>query len=249
VVPNARAFAVTQTLAELLDANQGYLNWLASIGAEQAKRDFVLSLEKAAMPSARAYAAYVAPLLYPPSLIQIGGVSLSPYTHRVMNIGFDADPLNLIFVGEAQADRVADIFLHEVFPPRLWLSTVIPPSFNCAETQWVYFESNDMSNWQGMNYTIAIGGCSLNPRRHVRLFDGGYDEQLGEFTVANAHYEHWDWLKMNHAIEDWDRSQDFVKRLFEATPLCRRTYPVHFQEEEEIQNVHHDGLATIVELQ
>lgn len=68
-VPNARAFVFTQTLAELLDANQAYLNWLDSVGAEQTKREFVRGLEKAAMPPARAYAAYVAQLLYPPSLI------------------------------------------------------------------------------------------------------------------------------------------------------------------------------------
>lgn len=247
--PNARAFALTQTLAELLDANQGYLNWLDSIGAEQTKQDFVLSLEKSAMPRARAYAAYVAPLLQPPSLIQIGGVSLSPYTHRSMNIGFDADPLNLLFVGEARAERVADIFLRDLFPPDLWYSTVIPPGFNCAETRWVYFESSAASNWQGMSYTIAIAGCSLKPRCHIRLFDGDCDEQLGNFTLASVHYEHWDWLKRNHVIEDWDRSQDFVKRLFKATPFCERTYTERFQEDEEIQNVHHDGLATVVELQ
>ena len=241
---------VTQTLAELLDANQGYLNWLDSIGAEQAKRDFVLSLEKATTPPTRPYAAYVPPLfLYPPYLVQIGGVSLSPYTHRLMNLGFDADPLNLVFIGEALADKVADILLHELFPPRLWFSTVVPPRFNCAETQWVYFESNGASSWEGMNYTIAIGGCSFNPRCHIRLFDGGYDEQLGNFTLANVHYEHWDWLKRNHVVEDWDRSQDFVKRLFEATPFCKRTYTERFQEDEEIQNVRHDGLATVVELQ
>jgi len=35
-----------QTLAELLGANQGYLNWLDSIGAEEDKREFVETLQR-----------------------------------------------------------------------------------------------------------------------------------------------------------------------------------------------------------
>jgi len=49
------ALAVSQTLAELLEANQGYLNWLDSIGAEDAKRDFIASLERVATPAFEAY--------------------------------------------------------------------------------------------------------------------------------------------------------------------------------------------------
>jgi len=41
------AVTVTQTSPELLEANRSYLNWLDSVGAEEAKRDFMPSLERA----------------------------------------------------------------------------------------------------------------------------------------------------------------------------------------------------------
>jgi len=71
------AVAVSQTLDELLETNQGYLNWLDSIGAEDAKHDFVASLERIATPPAEAFY-YVPPAyLRATPLVQVNGVSLS----------------------------------------------------------------------------------------------------------------------------------------------------------------------------
>ncbi len=235
------AVAVQQTLAELLGANQGYLNWLDSIGAEEDKREFVETLQRIAAPPVGVY-------YYAPSpLVKVGGVALSPYTHRSTNLTSFADPLNLIFTGEAQVDRVASIFMNGLFPPQLWSSTRIP-LYSCAETHWVYVENGSDSKWQGMNYTLAVGGCALE-RCHIRLFEGGSNGTLGEFTLGGVHYEESPLPKI-HVIQDWDRSQDFIRQLFESSRFCKHTHEVRLQDEGEVvQNVPHDGLATVVELQ
>ncbi len=172
---------------------------------------------------------------------------LSPYTHRSTNLTAVADPLNLVFTGRANVERVASIFVNELFPP--WLDTVTLPNLHrCANTQWVYVDDGVEPKWQEMNYTLAIGGCTLN-RVHIRLFDGGHNEQLGEFTLANVHYEHWDWLK-DHVVEDWDKSESFVRQLFEGKPFYKQIEEAQLQVEgEELQNVYHDGQASIIELQ
>ena len=250
------AVAVSQTLTELLEANEGYLNWLDSIGAEETKGEFITSLERiASRPEALYYPALIPyptyipqAFLRPTPLAPVGGITLSPYTHRSTNLESFADPLNLIFTGEAQVDRVASILMNELFPPRLWSSTVLPVIYDCAETHWVYVDNEGDRKWQSMDYTLAIGGCAFN-RCHIRLFDGGFDERLGEFTLANVHYEE-SYLWKIHAIVDWDRSQNFVRQLFEASPFCKRIRKQQLQVKGEVvQNVQHDGIATVIELQ
>ena len=250
---NVGVVTVSQTLQELLDANQGYLNWLRSLGAAEAERNFIESLRPlATAPGAYVpFAPYTRPIPFQPPMKDIGGVAVSPYTHRSMSLTHqsESDPLNLVFTGNADVSRVAEIFAGQLFPPELhWQSTVVP-LYNCAETQWIYVRRGDVHDFHGMKYTIAMGGCLSNPRCHIRLFDGGYDEELGEFTLANVHYEHLDLSKMNHVVDDWDRSQAFVQHLYEATPHCRSVRLESFQPEERIQKVPNDGLATVIELE
>ena len=247
--------SVPQTLQELLEANQGYLNWLHSMGAAKAEHDFTESLRPLATAAEYAYAPYVEyerpEILFQPPMTEIGDVTVSPYTHRSMSLAQEsqADPLNLVFAGNAEVSRVAKIFAYRLFPPELhWQSTVVP-LYNCAETQWVYLRKGDMHDFLGMKYTIAMGGCLSNPRCHIRLFDGGHDEQLGEFTLANVHYEHLDVSKMNHVVDDWDRAQAFVQHLFQATPYCESVRMERFQANERIQNIPNDGFGTIIELE
>jgi hypothetical protein len=238
------AIGVQQTLAELLEANRSYLDWLDSIGAEEAKRDFLAQLERIATPTAGAYYYVPQAFLASTPLVQVGGVFLSPYTHRSTNLTSFSDPLNLIFTGNAHAERVADILMNEVFPP--WLSTEIP-LYSCADTQWTYVDNGVDRKWEPMSYTVAIGGCALH-RCHMRLFDGGYDEQLGDFTVGNAHYEQ-SYLSKIHVVQDWDKSQDFVRRLIESTALCKQVREQRLQPAGQVvQNVPHDGIAYIIEL-
>lgn len=247
------SYYVPQTLEELLEANQGYLNWLRSMGAAEAERNFIESLRPlAAAPAQYApFAAYTPPpqILLQPPMKQIGGVAVFPYTLRSKNLAFESDPLNLLFTGNANVSRVAQIFAGGLFPPELdWRSTVLPLGSKCAETQYV-FVKRDADPFQEMRFTIAMGGCLSNPRCHIRLFDGGYDTEIGDFTLASVHYEHFDLSIMNHVIEDWDKPQAFVQHLFEATQYCRSIRLEKFQDEEEIQNVPNDGLATVMELE
>jgi len=237
------AVGVQQTLAELLEVNRGYIDWLDSIGAEEAKSDFLAQLERIATPVTGAYYVPQAFLASTP-LVQVGGVFLSPYTHRSTNLASFSDPLNLIFTGNAHSERVADILMNEVFPP--WLSTEIP-LYSCADAQWTYVDNGDDRKWEPMSHTLAIGGCALH-RCHLRLFDGGYDEQLGDFTVGSAHYEQ-SYLSKIHVIQDWDKSQEFVRRLLESTASCNQVREQRLQPAGEVvQNVQHDGIASIVEL-
>jgi hypothetical protein len=144
-------------------------------------------------------------------------------------------------------DRVAEILQHELFPPELWRNTKIP-LYDCADAQWVYIDNGLHPRWQRMRYSLAVGGCALN-RCHIRLFDGGYDKQLGDFTLANVHYER-SYANRVHVIEDWDKSQNFACRLFESKPFCKKIREIRLQAQgEELQRVTHDGLASIIELQ
>lgn len=247
-----KAVVVTQTLEDLLRENEGYLNWLDSIGAEQAKQDFVLSLQGALIspaPPAAPFGAYYyqPPVVLPPTfevevpwLADVDDVSMSPYTHRSKNFSSAADPVNLIFSGNAYVDTVAEIFMHHLFPP--WLDTTAPIVGKCAEKHYAFVGSE----WREMKHSLALGGCALN-RCHVRLFDGGHTQQLGKLTVGNVHYEHWDWLK-RHVVEDWDNSQNFVRQLFESKPYCKRVLEKPLQKEQEMQRVVHDGIATMIQL-
>lgn len=240
---------VPQTLEELLEVNRGYLNWLRSVGGTEAERRYVESLCQLTAGTTQFYYQPYAEYRAPELLKEIGGTAFSPYTYRSMSLAIRADPLNLVFTGNAGASSVARIFADELFPPGLdWRSTVLPLGNRCAETQYV-FVRRDQDPFQEMRFTIAMGGCLSNPRCHIRLFDGGYDTELGEFTLGAVHYEHFDLSIMNHVIEDWDRSQAFVQHLFEATQYCRSIRLERFQSEEEIQNVPNDGLATVIDLE
>jgi len=104
------------------------------------------------------------------------------------------------------------------------------------------------SKWQGMNYTLAVGGCALERLPHS-TFRGRIQRDAGEFTLGGVHYEESPLPKI-HVIQDWDRSQDFIRQLFESSRFCKHTHEVRLQDEGEVvQNVPHDGLATVVELQ
>jgi hypothetical protein len=248
-----------QSMEELLEANEGYLNWLDSIGAEEAKQEFIQGLEISLartreayyyQPRTGGYAYFPAVSSLPGPLVTVSDVSFSPYTHKSKNNGSAEDPLNLMFTGNGDPNRVAEILIHEFFPP--WLSTEMPeaPSWppvirNCCSTQYVYVDTRP--EWQPMNHTLAIGGCALH-RCHIRLFDGGYSKQLGQITLAGVHYEQSS-LSRLHAIQDWDRSQAFVRGLFESKSFCRKAREVRFQPDgEELQGIAHDGLASVIEL-
>lgn len=248
-----------QSMKELLEANEGYLNWLDSIGAEEAKQEFIQGLERSLARTTGVYYyqpptgvyEYVPPVpSLPGPLVTVSDVSFSPYTHKSKNAGSAEDPLNLMFTGNGDPNRIAEILIHEFFPP--WLSTEIPeaPSWppvirNCCSTQYVYVDTKP--DWQPMNHTLAIGGCALH-RCHIRLFDGGYSKQLSHFTLAGVHYEQSS-LSRLHAIQDWDRSQAFIRGLFESKSFCGKVREVRFQPDgEQLQGIAHDGLASVIEL-
>jgi hypothetical protein len=251
--------AAPQSLEELLEANEAYLNWLDSIGAEEAKQEFIQSLERSLAPTAGAYYYQPRTGVYeyfptvpslPGPLVTVSDVSFSPYTHKSKNTGSAEDPLNLMFTRNGAPSRVAEILIHGLFPP--WLSTEIReapfwPSVirNCCWTQYIYVDTRP--DWQPMNHTLAIGGCALH-RCHIRLFDGGYSKQLGHFTLAGVHYEQSS-LSGLHVIQDWDKSQAFVRGLFESKSFCGQVQEVRFQPDgEELQGIAHDGLASVIEL-
>jgi len=136
-------------------------------------------------------------------------------------------------------DTVAEIFMHQLFPP--WIDTTAPIVGNCAVKHYAFVGSE----WRDMK-SLTLGGCAFN-RCHVRLFDGGHTQQLGKFTVGNVHYERWDWLK-GHVVVDWDSSQNFVRDLFESRPCCKRVLEKPLRQEREMQCVVHDCIATMIQL-
>jgi hypothetical protein len=248
-----------QSLEELLEVNEGYLNWLDSIGAEEKKQKFIQGLERSLarttavyyyQPRTGAYEYVPTVLSFPGPLVTVSDVSFSPYTHKSKNTASAEDPLNLMFTGNGDANRVAEILIHELFPP--WLNTEIPEAppwlpvvRNCAGNQYVYVDTE--LGWQLMSQTLAIGGCALH-RCHIRLFDGGYSKQLGRFTLAGVHYEQSS-LSRLHIIQDWDKSQAFVRGLLESKSFCGKVQEVRFQPDgEELQGIAHDGLASVIEL-
>jgi hypothetical protein len=184
---------------------------------------------------------------------QLGAAKFYPYTYSSRNRLSTADPINLVFTNHADVSTVESQIHKYIFPP--WLDTATKVGYQCSKTQWAYVDntaSGGMAGWVRMDSTLAIGGCSLI-RCHIRLFDGGKDASpggIGEYTLANVHYDVWDWSVFDHVIQDWDNTQGFLSEMFERhSPSFASKRMEQLQPSGEIlQNVQHDGLATVIEL-
>ena len=236
-----------ESIDRLLRENGNYINWLLEVGGQAAKDAYVAQLNAilARAPRAGTYATV--------SMNQLGTARFYPYTYSSPNILSISDPINLVFTNRANVGAVESQIYKYIFPP--WLDTRIKVGYRCSRTQWVYVDNTatgGTAQWVKVNSTLAIGGCSFI-RCHLRLFDGGRDASprgIGEYTLANVHYEIWDWNIFDHVIQDWDNTQAFLSEMFEGhSPSFASKRMERLQPSGEVmQNVVHDGLATVIKL-
>ncbi len=184
---------------------------------------------------------------------QIGGIRISLFTYSCKNPPIPSDPINLIFTSHAKIKYVNDCLEKKIFPP--WLDTVGYARVPCAKPQWVRFENRANKGnpqWIKMSASKAIGGCAPI-RSHIRLFDVGSDSSsqgMGDCCIANVHYEvlKLKKLKVDHVIQDWNRSRKFVEKLFADLLAPAKTSSLKMQKSGNIQNVPNDGIASVIPL-
>lgn len=159
----------------------------------------------------------------PPSLVTISNGSQSltfwPYTGANFS-GEPQDPVNLIFVGKASPLQIRSALLAldgnrpAPFPP-------VPP-FNSTwqdaigDAQSGYSEN---TGWTGGVIQLACGDYS-SARFHIRLF------RLGDWTVANAHFEVLIPGTADHQVLNWELAEQFVTADFLRSGLLDAANPV-----------------------
>jgi hypothetical protein len=127
-----------------------------------------------------------------------------PYTSAGLS-DVPSDPLNLVFVGEADPRRVrAALFALDGNRTAFGLPDVFP--FNCTwadaigRQQAGYAEEE---GWQGSAIQLQCGEYDTL-RVHMRMF------RQGDFTLANAHFEVLIPGTTDHEVLSWEFSQQLV---------------------------------------
>jgi hypothetical protein len=182
--------------------------------------------------------------------------SFHPYTgsephHATM------DPVNLVFFGNAGADRVARL-LQSLDPPWIDSSIVKGTSLRaplCALRHVVWMERAPTGPEGGFvrsQYSLSPQGCDLK-RIHLRLFEGTADpgdKGWGRWCLGSVHEEDVLPGRLEHTVTDWDGAQRKVARaLLDA--LGDRCHAVAMRLQppgEVLRGVPHDGLASAIRL-
>ncbi len=154
--------------------------------------------------------------------VEFGENSLAfwPYTGTNFS-GQPQDPINVIFFGEADPRDIRTALLSlDGDRTSLGMPPVAP--FNCTwedavgDVQSTYGEPD---GWAGSCVQLSCGDYSL-PRFHIRLF------KLGEWTVANAHFEVLKTGTSDHQVLSWELAEQFVAADFMRSGLLDEMYPV-----------------------
>lgn len=227
-------------LDSILPDHKEHLNWLRTYVGEEAEKFYLGRLENI-LGGAKVGTTVQIPMK------QIGGIRISLFTYSSTIMPTPSDPITLIFTSNAKAESVIDYLENKIFPP--WLDTGV----GCASPQWIRLENpvnSGNSKWVKMYSSRAIGGCALI-RSHMRLFDVGFDstsQGMGDCCIGGVHYERWEIEKLNHVIQDWNRSREFLTKLFADLPLSSKTSTLVMQQPSNIQNIPYDGIASMIPL-
>lgn len=227
--------------ADILRSNRSYYAWIRT------------QREQVAYAAAVGRVAELVDAL-PPSgtritvpMMEIGGQSIvfSPYTAE-LPFGPNADPVNLFFWNNGSASRVCNLMRNNLTPN--WKRTRF--RFECASVNYLMFydKITKLCSWTKGAHSSSPEGCALT-RFHIRLFDGGKDNDLGRVCVGSVHHEHFDITVPNHIPDDYDGGQGLVAGQFVAKSFTKSIIRGRFQRgPERIRNVRHDGEADMVEV-
>lgn len=227
------------SINDILPDHKEHLNWLRTTFGDNAVKSYTDGLEEY-IESVEVGSTMFIPMK------QIGGIRISLFTYSSNILPKPSDPISLVFKSNAKTDNVVDYLQNKIFPP--WLDTGI----GCASPQWIRLENPANSGklqWVKMSSSRAIGGCALI-RNHMRFFDAGYDSSpdgVGNCCIGGVHYEEWEVPKLNHVIKDWNKSREFMEKLFADLPTTK-TSSMIMQQPSSIQNVPYDGYASVIQL-
>lgn len=77
-------------------------------------------------------------------------------------------------------------------------------------TRYVEVETGGESRWLTESYQLHDGDY-LGERHHIRAYA---DPENGQWTVLQAHHEHWDWFHLRHTVHSIEDSQQYVEEEF-----------------------------------
>jgi len=142
-----------------------------------------------------------------------------PYTGANFS-GEPQDPVNLIFVGKASPLQIrASLISLDGHRPAPFPS--VPPFTSRWEDAIGDAQSgySTNGNWTGGVIQLACGDYS-SARFHIRLF------KMGDWTVANAHFEVLIPGTSDHQVLSWELAEQFVMADFFRSGLLDPTTPI-----------------------
>lgn len=142
-----------------------------------------------------------------------------PYTGANFS-GEPQDPINLIFVGKSSPLQIRAALMAldgnrpAPFPPVPPFTSVWEDAIGDAQSGY-----STNSSWTGGVVQLACGDYS-SARFHIRLF------RMGDWTVANAHFEVLIPGTADHQVLSWELAEQFVMADFIRCGLLDPTTPI-----------------------
>lgn len=110
-------------------------------------------------------------------------------------------------------------------------------------TRYVYFglENGSISHWTSSDYQLRDGDY-LGSRHHIRAYTSPTE---GDWTVIQAHREHWDWFRLRHTVHSVAASQRYVEEQFLDRWYVEDVRREHFNND---RGADTNGWVTVIEL-
>ena len=110
--------------------------------------------------------------------------------------------------------------------------------------RYIYLEPADGSapRWTGADYQLRDGDY-LGSRHHIRAYVDPVDNN---WTVIQAHREHWDWFRLRHTVHSVEDSQSYIEEQFFDQPYVADLSREHFGND---LGSDADGWVTVIELE
>ena len=155
-------------------------------------------------------------------------VSASPYIPLQTDGGLD--PINLIWIGYA---------------PAWWVAANLN---GWSDTG--YCSSSQTISGEAYNYTLEQpdpGAISCwGPRDHVRIWDMGYSQVYGRWSIGSAHHERTICFPCHHVIDSWERAESDVRFTFSHGQFTTSISNFTLGNFGNYQGVYNDGNATLI---
>src|SRR2546427_3112143 len=142
------------------------------------------------------------------------------------------DPITLIWTGYA---------------PSWWVAANLSGWSDTA-----YCSGAKNVNGESYNYTLEKvnpGATScFGPRDHVRIWDMGYSQVYGRWSIGSGHNEHTVCFPCHHVVDSWERAESDVRSTFSHGLSTASISNLTLGNVGNYQGVYNDGNATLIEL-